>query len=81
MQADRRAQRHGVDVALLQQLLEGEEAVGHVELRGHGFGAPGDRVADRLQRHTVLHVILAQVRHDTALRDRSRADDSHSNDI
>ena len=81
VQADRRGDRHRVDLALLEQVLEREEGVLPAELLDRGLGSTLDRVADRPDLDPILDVLLRQMGHDAADRDAPGPDHTHSHDV
>ena len=81
VEADRRRDGDGVDIAALQQLLERGEVLGDREALGGGFGASGRGVADGGHADAIAHVFLTEMRHDAADRDTARADDAHAHEL
>ena len=76
VQADRRGQRHGVDLVVSEQLGERRVRLRHVVVAGCRLRALEHRIAERLDDHGLAHVVLGQVRQQRPQHQRADADDA-----
>ncbi|CAA9556763.1 MAG: hypothetical protein AVDCRST_MAG43-1533 [uncultured Thermomicrobiales bacterium] len=81
VQPDRRRDRHRVDITIGEQVFVVRGGIRNPELRRRRFRPSRDGIADRLQDDAVPDVLLAQVRQDAPLRDRSRTNHTHLHHI